>query len=256
MSMAISSSHHQINNHHQVKRYNQPFKKRVVDDAAGAAISEKLLAQIKGYNQGSRNGMDGMGAINTADGGLSNITDSLQRMKDLSLQASNGIYTDEDKAGIQQEIDQLKQHITDVSKNTQFNTKNLIDGSMADMHLALNPQGGGMEIRTTDATLESLGIADYDVTGKFDISKIDDAIAQISDARASLGAQSNALESSINVSNISSENLTSAYSKLSDEDIAKNVGEKKKDDIMQKYDFFLITQQKNQQQYIANMLGA
>lgn len=157
---------------------------------------------------------------------------------------------------MQKEIDQLKQHITDVAKNTQFNTKNLLDGSMADMNLALNPQGGGLSIHTTDATLESLGIADYSVTGKFDISKLDDAIKKVNDARSSLGAQSSALSYSIGVGNLSSENLTSSYSKLEDMDVQQYVSEKKKEQVMQQYNYFALTQQRVQQEdMVTKLLG-
>lgn len=179
MSIAISS----LSNN----TYNASLTKSVADDPAGSAIAQKHLSQANGYKQGVRNGIDGQNVTRTADSALANITDSLQRMRELSLKASNSIYTSSDKQGIQKEIDQLKEHITSVARGTQFNTKNLLDGSMADMHLALNPEGGGLSIRTTDATLEALGIKDYSVTGKIDVSKLDDAINKVNDARASLG---------------------------------------------------------------------
>ena len=252
MSIAISSS-----NSYDYNNYNASLRKKVTDDPAGAAIAEKHLSQIKGYDQGSRNGEDGQSLINVADGALSQISDSLQRMRELSLQDSNSaIYSDSDRRSMQKEIDQLKQHITDVAKNTQFNTKNLLDGSMADMNLALNPQGGGLSIHTTDATLESLGIADYSVTGKFDISKLDDAIKKVNDARSSLGAQSSALSYSIGVGNLSSENLTSSYSKLEDMDVQQYVSEKKKEQVMQQYNYFALTQQRVQQEdMVTKLLG-
>ncbi len=261
MSIAISSSAnyhhdwHQVNSH---SRFGADLKKKVADNPAGAAIAEKLLAQMKGYDQGARNGVDGQGLINTSDGALSNISDSLQRMRELSVQASStAIYSDSDRQMMQEEIEQLKQHISDVSKNTQFNTKNLLDGSMADMHLALNPEGGGMEIHTADATLDALGIADYDVTGDFDISKLDDAISMVNGARSSLGAQSSALDFSIGAGRITSENLTSSYSNLTDEDVENYVTERDKRNVLQQYQYFLITQQRDQQEnMISRMLGA
>lgn len=247
MSMAISSTASSM--------YNQPFTKRVADDPAGSAIAQKHLSQANGYKQGARNGEDGQNLIDTADGALASISESLQRMRELSVQASSSaIYSDSDRQSMQTEIDQLKEHITSVAKNTQFNTKNLLDGSMADMHLALNPEGGGLSIHTTNATLDALGIADYDVTGSFDISKLDDAISKVSDARASLGAQSNALDYSISVSNISSENMTASYSSLADMDIEKYVTDKKKDEIMQQYRYFTITSQREQQENMVNKL--
>ena len=186
MSTSISS----VNNN-----YNASFTKRVTDDPAGSAIAQKHLSQAKGYEQGVRNGEDGLSAVKTADEALSNITGSLQRIRELSVQASStAIYSDSDRQSMQKEIDQLKEHITSIARDTQFNTKHLLDGSMADMHLALNPQGGGLSIKMEDMTLENLGIKDYSVTGKFDISTIDDALEKVSSARSSLGAQSNAVE--------------------------------------------------------------
>jgi len=248
MSISISSIPNDI--------YNVSLTKRVADDPSGAAIAQKHLAQANGYNQGVKNGADGQNVIQTADGALANITDSLQRMKELSLQASNGIYTSADRQGIQSEIDKLKEHIADVAKNTQFNTKNLLDGSMADMHLALNPEGGGLSIRTTDATLENLGIKDYNVTGKFDISQIDDAISKVNDARASLGAQNNSVEFSRRIGDVSAEHMESSRSSLEDLDVEQYVSEKKKDEIMQQYEYFAIDEKLAQQEdMVTKLLG-
>lgn len=236
--------------------YNVSLTKRVADDPAGAAIAQKHLSQVNGYKQGVRNGMDGQNVIRTADDALENITDSLQRMRELSLKASNSIYTSSDKQGIQKEIDQLKEHITSVAKGTQFNTKNLLDGSMADMHLALNPQGGGLSIQTTDATLEALGIKDYSVIGKFDVSQLDDAISKVNDARASLGAQNNSIEFSNSIGNISVENMTSSQSSLEDLDVEQYVSEKNKGEIMQQYQYFTIEERMAQQEdMITKLLG-
>lgn len=96
------------------------------DNAAGLAIAQKLLTQSNGYDMGTRNAATSQDMINVAEGSLSTISDSLQRIRELSIQASNtAVYGDDDRAAIQQEIDQLKQSISDAGKNTQFNNKNL-----------------------------------------------------------------------------------------------------------------------------------
>lgn len=248
MSTSISS----VNNN-----YNASFTKRVTDDPAGSAIAQKHLSQAKGYEQGVRNGEDGLSAVKTADEALSNITGSLQRIRELSVQASStAIYSDSDRQSMQKEIDQLKEHITSIARDTQFNTKHLLDGSMADMHLALNPQGGGLSIKMEDMTLENLGIKDYSVTGKFDISTIDDALEKVSSARSSLGAQSNAVEVSVNTSNISSENMVSSMSSIENIDVGQYMTEQKKGTIMQQYGYFVQSQQMQQQQdMISKLLG-
>lgn len=249
MSIAISS----LSNN----TYNASLTKSVADDPAGSAIAQKHLSQANGYKQGVRNGIDGQNVTRTADSALANITDSLQRMRELSLKASNSIYTSSDKQGIQKEIDQLKEHITSVARGTQFNTKNLLDGSMADMHLALNPEGGGLSIRTTDATLEALGIKDYSVTGKIDVSKLDDAINKVNDARASLGAQNNTIEFSNNIGNISAQNMEASRSSIENLDVEGYVSEQKKSEIMQQYQYFTIEEKMQQQEdMVTKLLGA
>ena len=247
MSMSITSAN--------MSQYDASLTTSAAENPAGIAIAQEHLSQAKGYEQGARNGEDGQGVIRTADSALSSISDSLQRMREISLRASNSaLYTKNDRALMQEEINQLKEHITSVSRDTQFNTKKLLDGSMADMHLALNPEGGGLSIRTTDATLENLGLADYDVTGKFDISKLDDAIAQINNARSSMGAQSNALDHSISMSRISAENATASYSKIADKDIEEYITEQKKNQVMEQYRYFALQKKSEQNESIVNRM--
>lgn len=103
---------------------------RAADDAAGLAISEKMKTQIAGLEQASRNASDGISVIQTAEGALVEVEAMLQRMRELSVQASNGVNTDEDRAALQDEIDQLKDEINRVSTTTEFNTKKLLNGTV------------------------------------------------------------------------------------------------------------------------------
>ncbi len=223
---------------------------------ADLAISQGMESQVRGYDQGTRNAQAGQDVLQTADGALSNISDSLQRMRELAVKASSSaIYSDSDRAMFQEEIDQLKEHITGIARNTQFNQKNLLDGSMADMYLAVNPSGGGMSIRTTDATLDALGIRDFDVSGGvFDIEDLDQAIQRVSDARSSLGAQSSALNHTMSANRVASYNNTNSMSKLEDTDIPGWVNEQKKGQIMQQYQYFVQNQISFQQENMVNML--
>lgn len=207
------------------------------DNAAGLAIIEKLTSQINGYDVGASNGSIAKDMLQTAEGGLGSIQDSLQRMRELSVQASNGIYSNDDKLAIQDEIDQLKSSITDAARGTQFNTMNLLDGSMADMQLATNPDGTGMSIKMANATLEALGIADYNIMGSFDISALDDAISAVSSARSNFGSASNALEHTISYNQNASLNLTSSRSKIQDLDYGKALTELEKEKVMQAYQY-------------------
>lgn len=208
------------------------------DDAAGLAISEKLVSQINGYDQATENAQDGQNMLNVAEGGLSGIQENLQRIRELAVQASNGIYTQEDKSYIQMEVEQLKNSITDMAKNTEFNTMKLLDGSMNNVHLATNPQGTGMDMQLVNSTLEELGIKDFDVTKDFDIDSIDKALDKVSSARANLGAQSNRLDYTINSNINTSINLTAANSSLKDADYAKEITNLKTQQALQQYSFF------------------
>ena len=118
------------------------------DDAAGLAISEQLTAQIRGLDRGTENVMDMQNLVNTAEGGLDTITDNLHRIRELTLQAANGILTDSDRQNIQFEIDQLMTEINDVTQRTEFNTMRLLDGSFSaedgrGLHTAADARGQG-----------------------------------------------------------------------------------------------------------------
>lgn len=210
------------------------------DDAAGLTISEKLETQSNGYDVGKDNAATSQNMLNVADGALASITDSLQRMRELSIQAANdAVYGDSEKSAIQQEIEQLKQGISDIAKNTQFNTMNLLDGTMKTSNVATNSNGFGMQINMPNATLEALGIADYDVTKDFDISKIDDALDKVTSSRTGLGAASNRLDYLMNYNSYASFNLTASKSKLEDLDIPKAITEKRKNEILEQYQIMM-----------------
>lgn len=214
------------------------------DNAAGLAISEKLLTQENGFSVGSSNAQDGINMLKVAEGALSGIQDSLQRIRELGVKALNGIYSDSDREAIQAEIEGIKQSIQGTAKNTSFNTMKLLDGSMADIHLATNPEGGGLEIQMENSTLESLGIADFDVTGNFDLADIDRAMDKITAARSQYGAQSNTLEHVINYNDYANYNLTAANSRIKDTDYAEEMIKKNRDEILEQYRIFTIKARK------------
>lgn len=209
------------------------------NDPSGLSISEKLKSQSGGLSVAGDNAKAGKDLLNTAEGSLGTISDSLQRIRELSVKASNGIYGAEERIAIQKEVEQLKSSIQSVAKNTQFNKMELLDGSKADLHLASNPDGTGMKIQLVNATLEALGIADYDVTGEFDISDIDDAISMISKSRSEIGASTNALESAISANSNTELNLVGANSRLEDLDVAKAISDMKKEQVLEQYQFFV-----------------
>ena len=209
---------------------------RAADDAAGLAIAKKLQRQENGLQVGAQNVKDGMGALNIADGAMDGMTDYLQRIRELAVRASNGLYSDSDRETFQTEIDSLKEGIQSLAKNTTFNEQTLLDGSMADMYLATNPEGGGLNISMANTTLDALGIADFDVrSGNFDLSAIDKAMDKISSARSDTGAYTNRLTYTYNYNLGAAEQTTRSRSRIEDLDLPVAVSEKKKQDILMQY---------------------
>lgn len=214
------------------------------DDPSGLVISEKMEEQVSGLNQATENAKEGIDVLNISDGALAQITDNLQRIHELSLKASNSfMYTPQDLAAMQDEIDGLMKGIEDIAKGTEYNTLKLLDGSMADMDLATNPDGTGMSIQMANATLEALGIDGYDVTGDFDINRITDAIDKVTSQRAEIGAKTNALEYAVNQNSLTAENTLAAKSTLADLDIPKAISELKKNEVLDNYQLMMQRQQ-------------
>ena len=224
------------------------------DGASELSIVEKEDAQVRGLNAGAKNIGSAQDMLKVADGAMEGITDYLQRIRELAVQASNtAVVTDSDRANIQMEIDQLKQGISDIASQTTFNTKPLLDGSNTEFRIATNADGASMAVSTADATLAALGIADFDVTGNFDIADIDKALETVSAARSSAGAQSNALEYAYNYNTNASLNTTAAKSRLEDLDIPQAISEQKKQETLQEYALFM---QKKKQEEEQNKLHA
>lgn len=224
------------------------------DDAAGLAISKKLETQETSFNTGSSNAAARQDVIRVADGALSSIQDSLQRIREIGVQASNSaLYSSKDLQAMQKEVDGLKQSIQDTAKGTSFNTMKLLDGSKSSLNLATNPQGGGMEIQLANSTLESLGIEDFDVTGDFSLKSIDEALKKVSDARSSLGAQSNALEHTMSGNSATAYNTAAAKSGLEDADYGKEITEQKKNQVMEQYRMFSMKAQAESQSGILKL---
>ena len=168
--------------------------------------------------------------LNVADGAMSGITDYLQKIRELGVRASNtATITDAERTSIQAQIEQYKQGISDIAKQTSFNTKPLLDGTSQKYNVMTDATGNGMKITTADATLQALGIADFDVTKDFDLTQVDDALARVSTGRSGMGAQSNALEYAYRYSTNTRLNVTAGKSRLEDLDYGQAVSEQKKE---------------------------
>lgn len=216
------------------------------DDAAGLAIAEKLEKENRGLSQGAANADEGVNAINIADGALSQVTDSLQRIYELGLKASNTfMYGEEERGYMQKEVEGLLNGINDIASRTNYNERNLLDGSTGEMEIATSTDGTGSRLSMPNATVKALGLEDFDLTKDFDLKKVADAIKSVSGSRVSLGAQSAALEYTKNYNNLAAENTLSSQSKLEDLDIPQAISEKKKKELLNNY--MLMMQKKRQE---------
>jgi len=224
------------------------------DGAAELSIIQKEDSQARGLKVGANNAATTNDMLKIADGAASGITDYLQRIRELAVQASNtATMTDADRAAIQAEVDQMKQGITDIAKQTTFNTKSLLDGSNSEFHVATDANGNGTSVNMPSAMLDELGIADFDVTGSFNIADIDKAIEKISEGRSRIGAQSNALEHAYNYLTNTRINTIGAKSRLEDLDIPEAISEQKKKQTLQEYAMFM--QKKRMEEEANRMRG-
>jgi flagellin len=197
------------------------------DDAAGLAISERLTTQVRGYNQAIRNAGDGISLAQTAEGGMDAITNSLQRMRELAVQAANFSNTTADRTAINSEFAQLKTEIDRVSTQTKFNTRGLLDGTFtaATFQVGAN-QGETISVDAiTSMGATALGLnAAIDVTTAANattaIGTIDTALTTVTSARANLGASINRFEQTISNLRVTVENLSAARSRIQDADFA------------------------------------
>lgn len=206
------------------------------DGAAELSIIQKEDAQARGYEVGADNIAAGKDLLNVADGAMAGITEQLQRMRELAVQASNtAVMGASEREAIQMEIDQLKQGISDIATQTTFNTKPLLDGSNQELNIMRDGNGQGSSIELPNTMLQELGIADFDVTGDFDISDIDKALEKVTAGRTKVGAQTNALEYAYNYNKNTGLNTIGAKSRLEDLDIPQAISDLKKNQLLQEY---------------------
>ncbi|WP_165998795.1 flagellin Hag [Bacillus sp. Cs-700] len=223
---------------------------RAGDDAAGLSISEKMRGQIRGLEQASRNSQDGISLLQTAEGGLNESHAILQRMRELAVQASNDTNNVDDRKALQTEANQLAKELNRITTNTEFNTESLLDGTSTGTG-TFNFQVGANESQTISVTISDmtggtgLGVAtaDDETADAIDISStnavataaittIDTAITLVSEERSKLGAVQNRLEHSINNLGTTAQNLTAAESRIRDVDMAKEMMDFTKNNIL------------------------
>jgi len=250
---------------------------RASDDAAGLAISQKMDAQIRGLRQASRNSLDGISLIQTAEGALNEVHEMLQRMRELSVQGANGVYTDGDLEALANEIKELTEQIDKIANDTEFNGINLLDGTVSgglrlqigankDQYIEIemgdiNIQvGSGLSIETDFLT--SLGDNKFEL--EFDeitsenleaaISTYNEAIERVSSIRSKLGAFQNRLEHTIKNVDNTAENLTASKSRIEDLDMAEEMSEFTKRNILQQAGTSMLSQANQLPQMVLQLL--
>ncbi|MDZ7793970.1 MAG: flagellin [Spirochaetia bacterium] len=249
---------------------------RAGDDASGLAVSEKMRAQIRGLNQASRNAENGISFIQTTEGYLQESQDIMHRMRELAVQSANGIYSDEDRMMIQVEISQLVDEIDRIASHAQFNGMNMLTGRFAAesgentvtasmwFHIGAN-MDQREQVYIGTMTSEALGVRQMG-TGETitmaspeeanrSIGSIDSALKSINKQRADLGAYQNRLEHAVRGIDVGAENLQAAESRIRDVDMAREMVDYTKNQILQQAGNAMLAQANTKTQSVLQLLG-
>lgn len=238
---------------------------KAADDAAGLAISEKLKAKVTSTNQANRNANDGISMVQTAEGGLDEISSMLTRLRELSVQAASDTVGDSERAFSDMEYQNLKQEIERISQVTEFNGTKLLmgQGDKLDFQIGVNNDGFqdriSYDTQATNASISSLGVDSISVLSKegaqSSLSTIDSAIEKVSGQRAALGAIQNRLISTSNNLQVTSENLSAANSRIRDVDYAQATAQNAKNNILGQAGTAVLAQANQQGQNALRLIG-
>jgi flagellin len=232
------------------------------DDAAGLAIASSMTSQIRGMNQGIRNANDGISMAQTAEGALDEVSNMMQRVRELAVQATSGTYSATDKTNLQAEVTQLTQQITGVLTNTEFNGSKLFDGT-AGTSGTVTIQAGAEAADTVNLTFSNLltdtaitGVTGVDLTTATNavLNTIDTGITRVNTTRATLGASQNRLESAVrNLAN-NAINLSDARSRIEDTDYSSETTALAKSQILGQASTAMLAQANQSQQNVLSLL--
>ncbi len=248
---------------------------RAGDDASGLAVSEKMRAQIRGLNQASENASNGISFIQTTEAYLQETTDIMQRIRELAVQASNGIYSDEDRMQIQVEVSQLVAEVDRIASSAQFNGMNMLTGRFA-MQTGENSVTGSMyfhiganmdqrmEVYIGTMTAAALGVRNLGDESILSLAKpdeanraigtIDEALKKINKQRADLGGYQNRLDHAVKGIDIAAENLQAAESRIRDTDMAAQMVEFTKNQVLTQAGTAMLAQANSQSQTVLSLL--
>ena len=271
MSLRINTNIMAINTHRNMQMTDLALSKsleklssglrinRASDDAAGLSISENLRGQIRGLAQAERNAQDGISLINTAEGALNEVHSILQRMRELTVQASNGTLTSADRASVDIEVQALKSEITNIMNNTSFNGMTLLNANTTFTFQVGANNGQTLNFQVSAVTLSTLTLAATNVTTQAEaqtaLLSLDAAISRVSSIRSGFGAVSNRLEHTINNVAISRENLAAAESRIRDVDMAAEMTTLTRTQILMQSGTSMLAQANVQPQNVLSLLG-
>ena len=237
------------------------------DDAAGLAIATSMTSQVRGMNQGIRNANDGISMAQTAEGALNEVTNMLQRQRELTVQASNGSYSADDLANIGAEMTALNTQITSILTNTQFNGQNLFDataGAAADGSVTIQAGANASDTVTIDLSTDLTTDADLAAAAAVDVTALagdgselalfDTAMKTVSTTRANLGASQNQLESAVNNLSSNVTNLSDARSRIEDTDYSAETTALAKAQILSQASTAMLSQANQSQQNVLSLL--
>lgn len=242
------------------------------DDASGLAVSEKLRSQIRGLNQAGRNIENGVSFLQTTEGYLQETTDILQRVRELAIQAANGIYSDEDRMQIQVEVSQLVSEVDRVASQAQFNGMNMLTGSFGrwdgaktmQFHVGANVDQNvrvyigtmtatALGLKNADGDNEQISIATPDLANAT-LGAVDSALLRVTKQRADLGAYQNRFEMASKGVNVAAENMQAAESRIRDTEMAAEIVDYTKNSILTQSGTAMLAQANSQTQNVLALL--
>jgi flagellin len=240
------------------------------DDASGLSVSERMRSQIRGLNQASRNVMNGVSMLQTAEGYMSSTTDILQRIRELAVQSANGIYSDEDRAMLQTEVEQLVSEVDRISQTAEFNGMTLLSGRFAEDGIRLQVGANvdqnftvklgdmsasalGLKGAGQDGTEQAISLADPE-SANMALATVDEALKTVNKSRADIGASMNRMEMTQKGIDIASENLAASESVIRNSDMAKTITEHVKNQILQSASVSLLSQANSNSQSVLALL--
>lgn len=236
---------------------------RAADDAAGLAVSEEMRTQIRGMRVASRNALDGVSLVQVADGALGGVSDMLQRVRDLAVQAANGTFTDQQRGNLDKEVQSVIAEIARVASDTEFNGIKILSGSVATAGSAVTLQVGAQSSQVIAFTIATMSASDLGVSGlavstaasaTAAIASIDAAIRTVNSQRAQMGAVQNRLEQTISRLNLTAENVQAAESRIRDADMASEMIDFTRSQILQQSGTAMLAQANQAPQSVLSLL--